>query len=834
MLTLLKWLVGTFLTLAMLLLVAALVLPQVINPNDYRDELVSLVKDQTDRDLSLNGDLKISVFPWLGVETGDLSLSQPSSIKGQMISVDSAQLKVKLMPLLKRQLQIDTVVLKQPDLRIITLADGTSSLSGFESADKGAKQDPEKTNTNSNLTIELQGIEIENGTLVWDNRQAKQYYNLTDFNLETGNLIGHNLENISLSGNLVTEKGSTPIQFKASGLGKINSSTLAANLEDLTATVSLDQQATDIKIGSLNYSENGSVTINSLAAKTQLALDNNETELLPINLTSSELIYGTNNQSVSVGNLKVNGEYKKRPFETNTEKVLLNLDRQTATTKQLNIKSKDLNSQITNLKASKIFDAPAVKADLVFDSFNLKSLLDDLKIDYQASDANALTSLSGKSKVSFNQNSAKLNNLQATLDNSRLSGSVGVVNFEKPELNFQLQLDKLNLDSYLPKEQVATSNADAPKTNSLTVPMQALEDIAANGKLAVGSFSSGGIDLSNIDIIAKTINNKLTITPKANLYDGNLAGNLLFDNSGQQPSLNIKNEIDLVDLAKLLTAADISDQLSGIGSLALDVLVTGDEANQTNQGTIKLQAKNGMIKGVDIHAMLEDAQQLYNTLKNKEQDLSGKSETSDQTVYTDLLGTFYLKDNKLTNDDFKLSSPLFNLTGNGTIDLQSQQIDYTVNIAVNKFVKDSHSKSFAKLQGLVIPVTLHGDLTSPKYKLGTKAIYNALLKQKVKQEEAKYIEKKLGIKDADKLSSKEIIQRALIDRLDKKAKKDNAEQQPEPYHQDGLADPNSTADPVPYDQTGNENSPSPEKTKEQQKESLEDELKRKLLEKIFD
>lgn len=831
MLTLLKWLLGTLLTLAMLLLVAALVLPQIINPNDYRDDLVRLVKEQTGRELKLDGDLKISVFPWLGVETEDLSLSQPEPIKGQMISVNSAQLKVKLMPLFKRQLEVDTVVLKQPDLRIITLANGTSSFSGLDSSNTNSQE--ADSNAGADLKIELQGIEIEDATLLWDNRQAKQYYQLSNLNLETGNLIGDSLENISLSGKLITEKGSAPIEFKATSLGKINSDTFTTDLQNIVATVIVDKTPTDVSIGSLNYSEDGSAVIKSLSAKTQLPIEtsdnnNSETTMLPINLESSEVVYSGNKQTVSVNKLKVNGEYQQRPFDAKTDKLFVDLDRQTASSKQLRLNSKDLSSQIDNLKASKIFDAPAIQAGLIVSSFNLKKLLDDLKIDYKASDANALSSLSGKTNISINQNNAELKQLSATIDNSNLSGNLGVTNFEKPALNFQLKLDKLNLDAYLPKPEETNNASEASSTNSLTIPMQALEGITANGRVSIGSFTSNGLELSNIDIIAKTINNKLTITPSAKLYDGRLAGNLLFDNSGQKPSLNIKNEIDLVDLAKLLTAADVSDQLSGIGSLALDLMVTGDEANQQNQGTIKLQAKNGMIKGVDVHGMLQNAQQLYNTIKGKPQDLSGKSKSDDQTVYTDLLGTFYLKNNMLSNDDFKLSSPLFNLTGKGTIDLQAQKLDYTVNVAINDFIEGSNSKSLAKLKGMVIPVTLYGDLTSPSYKVGTKAIYNALLKQKIKQEEAKYIEKKLGIEGAEKLSSKEIIQKALIDRLDRKSKKKN--QQPEPYHDDNNKDSGNKV--VPYDQT--ENSASSKEEEEQKTESLEDELKRKLLEKIFD
>ena len=54
---------------------AAIVLPLVIDPNDYRDEIGALVSERTGRSLNISGDLSLSVFPWLGIEVGEVSLA---------------------------------------------------------------------------------------------------------------------------------------------------------------------------------------------------------------------------------------------------------------------------------------------------------------------------------------------------------------------------------------------------------------------------------------------------------------------------------------------------------------------------------------------------------------------------------------------------------------------------------------------------------------------------------------------------------------------------------------------------------------------------------------
>ena len=44
----------------------AIAVPLLIDPNDYKDELVQAVKEHTGRELKVEGDISLSVFPWLG------------------------------------------------------------------------------------------------------------------------------------------------------------------------------------------------------------------------------------------------------------------------------------------------------------------------------------------------------------------------------------------------------------------------------------------------------------------------------------------------------------------------------------------------------------------------------------------------------------------------------------------------------------------------------------------------------------------------------------------------------------------------------------------------
>ena len=66
---------------AVIALVAVLLLAVVlfVHPNDYKDRIARAVKESTGRELTLAGDIKLSVFPWIALELGPAQLGNPIS-----------------------------------------------------------------------------------------------------------------------------------------------------------------------------------------------------------------------------------------------------------------------------------------------------------------------------------------------------------------------------------------------------------------------------------------------------------------------------------------------------------------------------------------------------------------------------------------------------------------------------------------------------------------------------------------------------------------------------------------------------------------------------------
>jgi AsmA protein len=150
-----------------------------VNPNDFKGRIAQEVKAATGRELTLDGSIKLSVFPWVALELGPASLGNPSGFGTEpFVSVQHAALRVKLLPLLHKQLQIGRIQVDGLDLRLKKNEAGTGNWEDF-----GRKSKPESGTTvppTSTALPELAGVTIQNSRISYDT------LTLANFNLEIG------------------------------------------------------------------------------------------------------------------------------------------------------------------------------------------------------------------------------------------------------------------------------------------------------------------------------------------------------------------------------------------------------------------------------------------------------------------------------------------------------------------------------------------------------------------------------------------------------------------------------------------------------------------------
>ena len=117
--------VAAAVVLAVLALIAVSVL---VDPNKYKGRIEAQVREATGRELTLTGDLKLSVFPWVALEMGPASMSnRPGFGDEPLLAFQHAAVRVKLLPLLHERLEVARVELDGLDLRLKRDAQGTGN-----------------------------------------------------------------------------------------------------------------------------------------------------------------------------------------------------------------------------------------------------------------------------------------------------------------------------------------------------------------------------------------------------------------------------------------------------------------------------------------------------------------------------------------------------------------------------------------------------------------------------------------------------------------------------------------------------------------------------------
>lgn len=169
--------------LVVLVLIGALLVSLLVNPNDFKPKIAAAVKNSTGRELDLQGDIKLSVFPWVALSLGPASLSNPPGFgEAPFLSFHRAEVRVKLLPLLSKRLEVARVVLDGMDLRLVKKPDGQANWQMNEKGEVPKKPPP---GSGGGLAIDsIAGIAVTHG------RVSYNEYVIENLDFETGAISG--------------------------------------------------------------------------------------------------------------------------------------------------------------------------------------------------------------------------------------------------------------------------------------------------------------------------------------------------------------------------------------------------------------------------------------------------------------------------------------------------------------------------------------------------------------------------------------------------------------------------------------------------------------------
>jgi len=121
---LLKWVGVAILGIVVLAVLAALILPSVINLERYRSALANRVGKALGREVAL-GDLRVSLWSGLGAEARGIKIAQASGHGSEpFLTADGLVVQLELLPLLRGQFRVTTAVLERPRILVSRERDG--------------------------------------------------------------------------------------------------------------------------------------------------------------------------------------------------------------------------------------------------------------------------------------------------------------------------------------------------------------------------------------------------------------------------------------------------------------------------------------------------------------------------------------------------------------------------------------------------------------------------------------------------------------------------------------------------------------------------------------
>lgn len=162
-----------------------------VHPNEYKGRITTAAKESTGRELVFKGDIKLSVFPWIALELGPASLGNPPGFGEEpFLAFNRAAVRVRLLPLLSKRLEMDKIELDGLDVRLRKNAQGVGNWENFGESQKPAAQ----SNTAQSGTFAgLAGIHVTNG------RVSYQGMVIEKFTLETGAFGGRGVTPVSIA-----------------------------------------------------------------------------------------------------------------------------------------------------------------------------------------------------------------------------------------------------------------------------------------------------------------------------------------------------------------------------------------------------------------------------------------------------------------------------------------------------------------------------------------------------------------------------------------------------------------------------------------------------------
>jgi len=608
--------------LILLLIVVLVILPRFVPVEQYKPRIEAQVTKATGRSFSIGDDLRLSLFPYASLSFSDLHLgSLPGFKEKNFITVKSFDVRVKLLPLLFKDIQIKRFILKGARLILETSEDGrtnwefntntTSELAAKTKKETKIPGDAKSMGTPVLKGFTLGELAVTDGSVLWLDHTKNERKEISDVTLL--------LKDVSLE---------RPI--------------------DITLSARFDKQPFSLK------GKGG--PIGKMPGK----------GTIPLNLTIKAF------EQVDAG----------------------------------------LKGNIVNPATQPSFD---VTIDV--SPFSPRKLLAAMgeALPVSTSDPSVLNRVSFKAGIKGDTKKVSISDGVVDMDESKINFTLKADDFAKPRIAFNLDLNQIDLDRYLPPS--STKTAAGNKGSGVTEQKKGkksdysgLRRLSLNGTMSIGKLKIKNAKIERVHLTLTGEKGIFNLKPLTmNLYQGGMSGDGIFDVKSNLPKTDIHMTLNGVQAGPLLNDLIKKDFLEGMLKAQINLSMKGDDAaviKRTLNGDGDLLFKDGAIKGIDLGGMVHNINAAF-----------GQAQTGERGPRTDFSQfhvPFSVKNGLVSSANTSLISPFIRLTASGNADLIKELLDFRLE---PKFVETLKGQGDAKdRSGVMVPVLVTGNFSSPKFR----------------------------------------------------------------------------------------------------------------------
>jgi len=633
-----KWILVIAGSLVALVVIAVIVLPMVISVEKYKPVIEQQVAKATGRSFSLGGDLKPSFFPWIGVRLSDLHLGNPPGFQEKdFVSVESFEVRVKLLPLLSRNIEVKRFVVNNPVIVLEKRKDGKGGWEGLgQPAAKPTAQANEKQAPASTGELPIKGLlvgefAITNGLIVWLDQ--------------------------------------------AGGVRK-------------------EVKEIDLRLTNVSFDSPIGIAFSAMADQKPVKLEG------------------------SIGPVGAKPGKSPLPLEM--------------TAKLFNELQVHLSGRIDPSAVPFNFDLTAR-----VDQFSPRKVMDQLgqKLPLVPADATVLSAVAVSLNLKGTPEKVAISDGKLKLDDTQATFTAQASEFDKPNLKAEVNIDRIDLDRYLPepaKGEAGTNAAKQTPTDAAgkKTDYAPLRRLVMDARITTGEVTVNKARLQNIEVKVSARNGIIKLDPlKIDLYKGSMAGTGTLNVQNDNPATTLQLALNGIQVGQLVKDLLAKELIEGMLAADIGLNFTGDAPaliRQTLGGKGALRFNDGAIVGIDLASMVRNAKAAFG--------LAEQSSEKPRTDFAELQVPFAITNGVFKTDGSRLVSPLLRVQAAGSADLAKEVLDFRVE---PKFVATIQGQGdAAQRSGIQVPVLVSGSFASPTFKPDLKGMLGQQLGQPLPDKEA--------------------------------------------------------------------------------------------------